>query len=368
MEISAAIALLKRLLDDVPRLRRLASQPKNPELPAWDKEIVRIIKDTFGSDSKELMRYDGSHLLRRVNSQQEQVQAYNDHISQREDALRDIIQEYDKKQEAHSEKMTTILDDLKQTYENFIRYKEMALAKRQGTLSSDKDKEFSALSVQVQRQIGSLKQIIEKYGGPSIVLLEGGNYRCEALTSAFNITLFGSDTLITVLDTALTTLNMAIGKLGRLNTTTKQSLEIVIEDGRTYDAYKTIRDIIGRATKKLIIVDSYIDSTLFTLLENAQPNLEIQILTKEMQGDSKLVGEKYKAQYESKGEGTLEIRTSSKSHDRFIMADNNIFHLGASIKDAGRKLCAITEFEGTDTKKELCSNIDSYWSDAGDVL
>jgi len=368
MEISAAIALLKRLLDDISRLRRLASNPKNREFPAWDKEVVRIINETFGPDSKELIRYDGSHLLRRVNSQQEQVQAYIDHISQREDALRDIIQEYDKKQEAHSEKMTTIIEDLKQTYENFSRYKEMALAKRRGELSSDQDKEFSILSVQVQRQIGSLKQIIEKYGGQSVVLLQGGNYRCEALTSAFNITLFGPDALSTVLDTALTTLNMAIGNLERLNTTTRQALEIVIEDGRTYDAYKTIRDIIGRATKKLIIVDSYIDSTLFTLLENAQPNLEIQILTKEMQGDSQLVGEKYKVQYESKGKGTLEIRTSNKSHDRFIMADNDIFHLGASIKDAGRKLCAITEFEGPDTKKELCDDINSYWSDAEGVL
>ena len=50
------------------------------------------------------------------------------------------------------------------------------------------------------------------------------------------------------------------------------------------------------------------------------------------------------------------------------MADTNIFHLGASIKDAGSKLCAITEFEGTDIKEELCNNIDSYWSDADDKL
>ena len=91
MEISEVVALLKRLKDDVPRLKRLASNPKNLELPAWDKEIIRIIKETFGSDSKELIRYDGSHLLRRVNNQQEKEQAYIDHISQREDALKDIM-------------------------------------------------------------------------------------------------------------------------------------------------------------------------------------------------------------------------------------------------------------------------------------
>ena len=54
------------------------------------------------------------------------------------------------------------------------------------------------------------------------------------------------------------------------------------QTGRTYDAYKAIRGIVTRAASKLIIVDSYIDSTIFTLLENAQPNLKIQILKKRL--------------------------------------------------------------------------------------
>jgi len=67
-------------------------------------------------------------------------------------------------------------------------------------LTSEQESELQTLGTQLQRKYGSLKEIIEKYGGPSVLLLEGGNYKCEAFSSAFNYTLFSPDTFIVVVD------------------------------------------------------------------------------------------------------------------------------------------------------------------------
>lgn len=94
MDIPTTIALLEQLLDNVPRLKRLASTPKNAELPKWDNEVKRIIRETFGSDSKEYARYDGILLLKWVKTQADKENAYIDYVSEREKALKDIIQEH----------------------------------------------------------------------------------------------------------------------------------------------------------------------------------------------------------------------------------------------------------------------------------
>jgi hypothetical protein len=108
MDIPQALALLKRLLDDVPRLKRLASSPKNAELPTWDDEVKRTIKETFGRNSKEYARYDGIFSLKYVKTQADKELAYIDYISQREKALRDIIQEYDIPAKNNKSKKTSL--------------------------------------------------------------------------------------------------------------------------------------------------------------------------------------------------------------------------------------------------------------------
>ena len=87
------------------------------------------------------------------------------------------------------------------------------MAKRKSDLTKEEESELGTISIQLQRKYGSLKEVIEKYGGPSVLLLEGGNYRCEAFSSAFNHTAFSPGALTMVFDTAITTLNMAIGNL-----------------------------------------------------------------------------------------------------------------------------------------------------------
>jgi len=370
MDILTSLALLKRLLDEVPRLKRLASNPQNEELPAWDNEVRRILVETFGTDSKEFSRYDGIVLLKSVKTQADKEHAYIDHVSQREKALKDIIKEHDLpvKVGAQDNGRGNIKDELKHFYEGFIRYKELVIAKNRGSLKSEQESEFQDLSAQLQRSYGSLKKVIEKYGGPSVLLLEGGNYKCEAFSSAFNYTLFSPGTLVAVMDAAITTLNMAIGNLEKLLKSEQLPREAIFQNGKQYDAYEAIKDIITTATKKLIIVDTWVDGTLFHLLGNAQPNVQIQILTQNMIGDFMLAGQKFKKQREKGQQGTLTVHKSSKFHDRFIVVDDKIFHLGASIKDAGDKMFAMSEIEGPDIKSKLSETISSYWDKAEIVL
>ncbi len=93
MDIPTALALLKNLLDQACRLKNLAN-PKNMEFPQWDSEVKRILTETFGRKSKEYARYEGITHLRRVNTQEEIEAAYLDRVSEREKALKDIIQEH----------------------------------------------------------------------------------------------------------------------------------------------------------------------------------------------------------------------------------------------------------------------------------
>lgn len=139
MDILTALALLKRLLDEVPRLKRLASNPKNKELPAWDNEVKRILIETFGTDSKELSRYDGIILLKRAETQADKEHAYIDHVSQREKALKDLIKEYAPamKVGAQDDGRGNIKDELKHLHDGFIRYKELVAAKQRGSLKSE---------------------------------------------------------------------------------------------------------------------------------------------------------------------------------------------------------------------------------------
>ena len=145
--------------------------------------------------------------------------------------------------------------------------------------------------------------------------------------------------------------------------------EAVYPSGSPYDAYKDIKAILIAANKKLIIVDSYVDSTLFTLLENVQPSVQIQILTWNMKGDFIITGKKFKEQREKANQGTLEIRKQTGDiHDRFIASDDRFHHIGASIKDAGSKVFAIIELENSQSKIGLKKIIRESWDVAEKVL
>ena len=109
-------------------------------------------------------------------------------------------------------------------------------------------------------------------------------------------------------------------------------------DGQIYDAYSFISDLIKQAKNEIILIDNYIDDTVLTLFSKV-PNIKVHIYTNTISKQLKLDFEKYSKQYDN-----ITIKIFKNSHDRFLIIDNyELFHLGASMKDLGKKWFAFSK-------------------------
>ena len=107
----------------------------------------------------------------------------------------------------------------------------------------------------------------------------------------------------------------------------------VFFDGQVYDAYKFVSDIFKSAEKSILVIDNYIDDSVFTMLSKRKTGVKASIYSKSVSDQLKLDVKKFNEQYEP-----VEIVEFSNSHDRFIIIDENIiYHFGASLKDLGKK-------------------------------
>ena len=112
-------------------------------------------------------------------------------------------------------------------------------------------------------------------------------------------------------------------------------------DGQIYDAYSLIIDIIKRANKKILIIDNYVDDSVLKMLAKKKKNVEVVILTSNKSNIQNIDIQKFNKEYP-----ILKIAKTNKFHDRFIVLDNEeMYHLGASIKDLGRKCFGINKIE-----------------------
>lgn len=110
-------------------------------------------------------------------------------------------------------------------------------------------------------------------------------------------------------------------------------------DGQVFDAYSFIAELIRTAEKSLILIDNYIDDTVLTLFTKAKPKVSITIYTKTISKQLQLDLEKYNNQYYP-----ISIKLLSQSHDRFLIIDDSeLFHIGASLKDLGKKWFAFSK-------------------------
>ena len=111
--------------------------------------------------------------------------------------------------------------------------------------------------------------------------------------------------------------------------------------GQIYDAYELIIDIIKTAKNKIVIIDNYIDDTIFKILQKKNKNVEVVILTLPNCNLTKLDIKKFNEQYP-----VLKIARTDKFHDRFIIIDNReLYHCGASLKDLGKKCFGINKIK-----------------------
>ena len=112
-------------------------------------------------------------------------------------------------------------------------------------------------------------------------------------------------------------------------------------DGQIYDSYSLIIDIIKTAKSKILIIDNYIDDSILKMLTKKNKEIEVVILTSQNSNIRKIDVQKFNKQY-----GTLKLAYTKKFHDRFIVIDNkDLYHIGASLKDLGKKCFAISKIE-----------------------
>ncbi len=112
----------------------------------------------------------------------------------------------------------------------------------------------------------------------------------------------------------------------------------IFYDGQIFDAYKFVADLVKSATKSIVLIDNYLDESVLILLSKRKENVKCQIFTNKISAQFKLDLEKFNAQYPP-----VEVKEFSKSHDRFLIIDETIFQIGASLKDLGKKWFAFSK-------------------------
>ena len=114
----------------------------------------------------------------------------------------------------------------------------------------------------------------------------------------------------------------------------------IFYDGQIFDAYTFINDRIREATTRIILIDNYIDDSVLTILSKRADKVAATIYTKKPTAQLQLDIQKHNAQYPP-----IDIITFDRSHDRFLCIDETVYHLGASIKDLGKKWFAFCRMD-----------------------
>lgn len=120
--------------------------------------------------------------------------------------------------------------------------------------------------------------------------------------------------------------------------TTKEG---IFFEGQIFDAYFFVSNLLRSADESLIIIDNYIDDTVLNMLSKNEKNIEIYLLTNKVSKQLSLDIKKYQSQYHK-----IKIIKLDKAHDRFLIIDKkHVYHLGASLKDLGKKWFAFSKME-----------------------
>ena len=118
--------------------------------------------------------------------------------------------------------------------------------------------------------------------------------------------------------------------------------EGIFYDGQVFDAYSFVGNLIRSAQRRVILIDNYVDDSVLKTLTKRGDGVNATIITRKMSETLSLDLERHNQQYPPVG-----IRTSDRYHDRFLIIDDTVYHLGASVKDLGKKLFAFNRMEVT---------------------
>lgn len=143
-------------------------------------------------------------------------------------------------------------------------------------------------------------------------------------------------------------INSRIEQLERRVATTEEKIDFFVKtslppvegiffDGQIYDAYEFICNLIRSAKTLLILIDNYIDDAVLTMLDKRETGVSATIYTQNITPQLQLDLDKHNAQYTP-----IEIKPFKKAHDRFLIVDDKVYHIGASLKDLGKKWFAFS--------------------------
>ena len=116
-------------------------------------------------------------------------------------------------------------------------------------------------------------------------------------------------------------------------------------DGQVFDAYRFVADLIRKAKKSIVLIDNYVDDSVLAVLDKRKDKVSATIYTQNISSQLQLDINKHNSQYP-----LIDVKQFNKAHDRFLLIDNEVYHIGASIKDLGKKWFAFTLMH--DIKKE----------------
>ena len=122
-------------------------------------------------------------------------------------------------------------------------------------------------------------------------------------------------------------------KFDMLVKTNQPPNEGIFYDGQIFDAYSFVSDIVKSAKKSIVLIDNFVDESVLVLLSKRKPGVNAAIFTKIISKQFKLDIERFNAQYPP-----VQVNEFVKSHDRFMIIDQTtVYHIGASLKDLGKK-------------------------------
>jgi hypothetical protein len=133
--------------------------------------------------------------------------------------------------------------------------------------------------------------------------------------------------------------------------TNQPPVEGIFYDGQIFDAYRFVSDLVRRAKQRIILIDNYVDETVLTQLDKRADGVTATIYTQHVSQQLQLDIDRHNAQYRP-----IAGEHFNRAHDRFLLIDDEVYHIGASLKDLGRKWFAFTLMHDI-TAAELISRI-----------
>ena len=131
------------------------------------------------------------------------------------------------------------------------------------------------------------------------------------------------------------------GKIDFFVRTSLPPVEGIFYDGQLFDAYKFATDLIRTAKKSILLIDNYVDESVLLMLSKRNNGVKADIYTQTISSQLQLDLNRHNSQYPP-----IKIHVYKKSHDRFLIIDGtDVYHIGASLKDLGKKMFAFSKLE-----------------------